>query len=56
MSKTHRNIPIQKWMRTPKYKHKLLAGQSIKTVVTDWDDNPIAALKEKHKFLCGSQQ
>lgn len=53
MSKTHRTIIKRKrginWMRTPKFKHKLLAGESMKSVTTDWDDKPIAALKEvKH--------
>lgn len=38
-------------MRQPKHKHKLLAGQSAKTIVTDWDDKTIAAIKEmKHKL------
>jgi len=53
MSKTHRIIIKRKrginWMRNPKHKHKLLAGEPSKTVVTNWDDKPIAALEEvKH--------
>jgi hypothetical protein len=37
----------QKWMRTPRHKHKLLAGEPAKQVVTNWDDKPIAALREQ---------
>lgn len=46
MSKTYRTIP-HKWTRRPKYKHKLLAGDiPRKQITTDWEDKPIAALKE----------
>ena len=49
MARTYRNIP-KNWNRRPKYKHKLLVGESPKTIVTDYDDKPIAARKEnKHK-------
>lgn len=47
MSRTFRKIPKKKWIRTPKYKHKFFTGESIKHIVTDWDDKPIAAIKEQ---------
>ena len=54
MARTIRNITKQcgyvKWLRTPRYKHKLLAGESIKTIVDDWSDKPVAGNREmKHK-------
>ena len=51
MSKTTRNVPPSKvkWLRTPKHKHKLLAGEPKKQVVTNWNDKPIAARKEVYK-------
>ncbi len=59
MGKTFRTIP-NNWMRHPKYKHKLLAGEPRKQITTDWDDKPIAALKEvrgvkvfSYRFPCG---
>ncbi len=56
MGKTYRKIPVRargvKWLRTPKYKGKLLDGTvPRRDIVTDYDDKPIAALKEiKHKI------
>jgi len=55
MAKTIRTIIKRKqhikWMRCPKCKHKMLAGESHKQIVTDWSDKQIAALKEmKHKL------
>ena len=46
MSKTYRNVPTKKWTRHPKYKHKILAGESPKWMTTDWDDKQIMARKE----------
>lgn len=45
MSDTHRTIP-NNWYRRPKYKHKLIAGEPRKQITTDWDDKPVAALRE----------
>lgn len=51
MAKTIRNIPKNKWMREPRHKHKLLAGESRKQVTTNWDDKPISARREnKHRL------
>lgn len=51
MGKTFRHFPRDKWIRTPKHKHKLLAGDKRADIVTDYDDMPVAARKEswKHK-------
>jgi hypothetical protein len=48
MGKTYRNIPSKKWTRTPRHKWKLASGKSPKDIVTNWDDKPIAANKEKY--------
>ncbi len=54
MSRTYRNLPNNagrsSYHRTPRHRHRLLAGESSKVVVTDWDDKPVAARKEaKHQ-------
>ena len=46
MGKTHRNIKHAGFLRNPKYKHKLLAGDKKADIVTDYDDKPVAARKE----------
>ena len=51
MSRTYRTI-IQrpygpKWLRKPRHKGRLLAGVPRKQVVTNYDDKPIAALRER---------
>ena len=46
MSRTIRNVKHAHWHRHFKYRHKL--GESGKTT-TDWDDVPVAALKETHR-------
>ena len=46
MGKTFRNIKHAGWNRSPKFKHKLLAGDSKGDIVTDYDDKPVAARKE----------
>lgn len=46
MSRTKRELPNNRWNRSPKHRHKMLAGESSKRIVTDWDDMPIAARKE----------
>lgn len=48
MGKTHRNLPISKHrqFRKPKHKHKILAGESPKEIITDDDELPVAAKKE----------
>lgn len=48
MAHTLRKALHGKYLRTPKYRWKLLDTQSRGPVVTDWDDKPIAALKELH--------
>jgi hypothetical protein len=48
MSRTYRNVPNGKHMRTPQYRWKLRAGIPRKSVTTDWDDKPIAANREIH--------
>lgn len=45
MSDTYRNVPTS-WLRHPMYRWKLLSGIPRKQVVTDWDDKPVAAMKE----------
>lgn len=40
-----------KWLRTPRHKWKLVAGIPSKQVVTDCDDNHVAALDEVPKRL-----
>jgi len=58
MSKTQRTLPPIKgtWMRKPRHRHRILAGESSKIIVTDWDEFPVSAIKEKkHKvkaLLC----
>lgn len=46
MSRTYRNLKESKSIHKPQYKWKLLAGKNHKQVITDWDDKPIAAVKE----------
>ena len=46
MGKTFRNIKYCNRFRNPKYKHKLLEGDSKGDIVTDYDDKPVAARKE----------
>jgi hypothetical protein len=48
MSRTYRNVPNDKHMRTPRYRWKLRIGIPRKSVTTDWDDKPIAASREIH--------
>lgn len=48
MARTYRNTKYCTHIRAPRYKWKLLAGYSRKTVTTDWDDKPVAAMKEVH--------
>ena len=46
MSRTTRNIQHARWHRQFKYKHKLeLPGKHV----TDYNDVPVAALKETHR-------
>lgn len=45
MARTYRSLPTH-WNRRPRYKHRLLAGESVKHVVTDYSDKPVAARKE----------
>jgi hypothetical protein len=61
MSRTHRTIPPRSGysalLRRPRHRHKLLAGESKKTVVTDNDEKAVAAIKEAgHQlaFLLGT--
>jgi len=49
MSKTFRNFPRDKWLRTPKHKHKILGGDKKGDITTNWDDKPVAARKESWK-------
>ena len=46
MGKTRRNIDYAGYIRRPKFKHKLLAGDSKGDIVTDYDDKPVAGRKE----------
>lgn len=46
MGKTRRNVDYAGYIRCPKFKHKLLAGDKKCDIVTNWDDKPIAARKE----------
>jgi hypothetical protein len=50
MGCTIRKFPLDKWMRTPRHKHKLLAGDKKGDIVTDYDDKPVAARKENWKL------
>ena len=55
MSRTYRNVPVNKWHRTPRYKGKLVDGASRKRVVTEYDDKPVAGLKENRHRLAWMQ-
>lgn len=50
MSRTVRNVKYAKIHRKPCYKRLLLAGVPLKVITTDWDDKPVAAIKEVWNF------
>ena len=45
MARTYRDIGWSVYRR-PRHRHRLLAGESKWLVVTEWDDKPVAAVKE----------
>ena len=49
MSRTLRADTFGRCIRRPKYRHRLLAGESRRLVVTDWDDKPISGRNETKK-------
>lgn len=46
MARTYRNVPANKWTRTPRYKWKLTDGINSRHVITERDSKPVAAVKE----------